>query len=39
VTVVAGVLVVVAGHASHGKPRRSEGGMARVALTVGGLRW
>jgi hypothetical protein len=36
VTVVTGVMLVVAGHASHGKPKRQT---ARVQLVPGGLRW
>lgn len=36
VTVVTGVMLVVAGHASHGKLKRQT---ARVQLVPGGLRW
>lgn len=36
VTTVTGILMIVAGHASHGKPKRQT---ARVRLVPGGLRW
>ena len=36
VTTVTGVLMIVAGHASHGKAKRQS---ARVQLIPGGLRW
>jgi hypothetical protein len=36
ITTVTGVIMIVAGHASHGKPKRQ---MARVRIVAGGLRW
>ena len=38
-TVVTGVLMVVAGHASHGKTPGKKRQTARVRIVPGGLRW